>query len=111
LAALAAFSATISGHAVRTSLTGNPGPTISVNATASPAAPLPAVAGKLRRSFTTALGGAPVAVWGAASSDYLDLPHGIGLPNAQTHLISLTALYANASLVAGSWPTVVSGSA
>jgi hypothetical protein len=96
---------------VRTSLTGNPGTTISVNATVSSAATVPAVADKLRRSFTSALGGAPVEVWGAASSDYLDLPHNIGLPNAQTHLISLTALNAHASLVAGSWPTVVSGSA
>ena len=111
VAALAAFSATVSSHAVRSSLTGNPGTTISVNATVSSAATVPAVAGKLRRSFSTALGGAPVTVWGAASSDYLDLPHGIGLPNAQTHLISLTALNAHASLVAGSWPTVVSGSA
>ena len=111
LAALAAFSATVSSHAVRTSLTGNPGTTISVNATVSSAATVPAVAGRLRTSITTALGGAPVVVWGAASSDYLDFPHGVGLPNAQTHLISLTALNAHAVLVAGSWPTVVSGSA
>jgi hypothetical protein len=111
VAALAAFSSTVSNHAVRTSLTANPGTTISVNATVSSAATVPAVAGKLRRSFTSALGGAPVEVWGTASSDYLDLPHNIGLPNAQTHLISLTALNAHASLVAGSWPTVVSGSA
>jgi hypothetical protein len=111
LAALAAFSATVSSHAVRTSLTGNPGTTISVNATVSTAATVPAVAGRLRASVSTALGGAPVAVWGAASSDYLDFPHGVGLPNAQTHLISLTALNAHAVLVAGSWPTVVSGSA
>jgi hypothetical protein len=111
LAALAAFSATVSSHAVRTSLTGNPGTTISVNATVSSATTVPAVGGKLRRSLSTALGGVPVAVWGAASSDYLDFPHGIGLANAQTHLISLTALNAHAALVAGSWPTVVSGSA
>jgi len=111
LAALAAFSATVSSHAVRTSLAGNPGTTISVNASVSSAATVPAVAAKLRSSFTTALGGAPVAVWGAASSDYLDLPRGTGLPNAQTHLISLTALNAHASLVTGSWPTVVSGPA
>jgi hypothetical protein len=109
LAALAAFSATVSSHAVRTSLTGNPGTKISVNATVSSAATVPAVAGKLRTSITSALGGVPVAVWGAASSDYLDFPHGVGLPNAQTHLISLTALNAHAVLVAGSWPTVVSG--
>jgi hypothetical protein len=111
LAALAAFSATVSSHAVRTSLTGNPGTTISVNATVSSATTVPPVGGKLRRSLSTALGGVPVAVWGAASSDYLDYPHGIGLANAQTHLISLTALYAHAVLVAGSWPTVVGGSA
>jgi hypothetical protein len=111
LAALAAFSATVSNHAVRTSLTGNPGTSVSVNATVSSVATVPAVGGKLRRSLSTALGGAPVTVWGAASSDYLDFPHGTGLPNAQTHLISLTALNAHASLVAGSWPTVVSGSA
>ena len=111
LAALAAFSATVSSHAVRTSLTGNPGTTISVNATVSSAATVPAVGGKLRTSLSSALGGVPVTVWGAASSDYLDLPRGTGLANAQTHLISLTALYAHAALVAGSWPTVVSGSA
>ena len=111
LAALAAFSATVSSHAVRTSLTGNPGTTISVNATVDSAATVPAVGGKLRTSLSSALGGVPVTVWGAASSDYLDLPRGIGLANAQTHLISLTALYAHAALVAGSWPTVVSGSA
>ena len=111
LAALAAFSATVSSHAVRTSLTGNPGTTISVNATVSSAATVPAVGGKLRTSLSSALGGVPVAVWGAASSDYLDLPRGTGLANAQTHLISLTALNAHAALVAGSWPTVVSGSA
>jgi FtsX-like permease family len=111
LAALAAFSATVSGHAVRTSLAGNPGTTISVNATVSSAATVPAVAGKLRTSFTTALGGVPVTVWGAASTDYLDFPRGIGLPNAQTHLICMTALNAHAVLVTGSWPTVVSGSA
>ena len=111
LAALAAFSATVSSHAVRTSLTGNPGTTISVNATVSLAATVPAVGGKLRTSLSSALGGVPVAVWGAASSDYLDLPRGTGLANAQTHLISLTALNAHAALVAGSWPTVVSGSA
>jgi len=111
LAALAAFSATVSSHAVRTSLTGNPGTTISVNATVSSAATVPAVGGKLRASLSSALGGVPVAVWGAASSDYLDLPRGTGLANAQTHLISLTALNAHAALVAGSWPTAVSGSA
>jgi hypothetical protein len=111
LAALAAFSATVSSHAVRTSLTGNPGTTISVNATVNSAATVPAVGGKLRTSLSSALGGVPVAVWGAASSDYLDLPRGTGLANAQTHLISLTALNAHAALVAGSWPTVVSGSA
>ena len=111
LAALAAFSATVSSHAVRTSLAGNPGTTISVNATVNSAATVPAVSGKLRTSLSSALGGVPVAVWGAASSDYLDLPRGTGLANAQTHLISLTALNAHAALVAGSWPTVVSGSA
>ena len=111
LAALAAFSATVSSHAVRTSLTGNPGTTISVNATVNSAATVPAAGGRLRASLSSALGGVPVTVWGAASSDYLDLPHGIGLANAQTHLISLTALYAHAVLVAGSWPTMVSGSA
>jgi hypothetical protein len=111
LAALAAFSATVGSHAVRTSLSGNAGTTISVNATVSTAATVPAADGKLRTSLSSALGGVPVTVWGAASSDYLDFPPGIGLANAQTHLISLTALYAHAVLVAGSWPTVVSGSA
>ncbi len=111
LAALAAFSATVSSHAVRTSLAGNSGTTISVTATVDSAATVPRVSGRLRTSLPSALGGAPVTTWGAASSDYLDFPRGIGLPNAQTHLISLTALYAHAVLVAGSWPTVVSGSA
>jgi len=110
LAALAAFSATVSGHAVRTSLEGNSGTTISVNATVDSAATVQSVGGKLRTWFTAALG-APVTVWDAASSDYLNFPRGIGLPDAQTHLISLTGLYAHAVLVAGSWPTVVSGSA
>jgi hypothetical protein len=111
LAALAAFSATVSSHAVRTSLSGNPGTTITVNATVGSAGVVPKTTGRLRSWLTDALGGVPVTTWGAASSDYLDLPRGIGLPSAQTHLISLTALYAHADLLAGSWPTVPSGSA
>jgi hypothetical protein len=110
LAALAAFSATISSHAVRTSLAGNPGTTITVNASANSAAVVPRASGRLRSWLAGALG-VPVTTWGAASSDYLDFPRGIGLPNAQTHLISLTALYAHADLLAGSWPAVASGPA
>jgi hypothetical protein len=110
LAALAAFSATVSSHAVRTSLAGNPGTTVGVSASAGSAATVVQTSGRLRSWLAHALG-APVTVWGAASSDYLDFPRGIGLPNAQTHLISLTALDAHADLLAGSWPTTVNGSA
>jgi hypothetical protein len=111
LAALAAFSGTVSSHAVRSSLAGNSGTTMSVNATVSSAATVPRVSDRLRASLSAALGGVPVAIWGAASSDYLNLPRGIGLPNGQTHLISMTGLNAHAVLIAGSWPTLVSGSA
>jgi hypothetical protein len=111
LAALAAFSATVSSHAVRTSLAGNPGTTIAVNASVGSAATVSQASGRMRSWLAQALGGAPVTIWGAASSDYLDFPRGIGLPNAQTHLISLTALDAHADLLTGSWPTTVNGSA
>jgi FtsX-like permease family len=104
LAAFASFSATVSSHAVRTSLAGSPGATISVNASASSAAG-PARAGtKLATSLRRALPGVPVTVWTALSSDYLDVPPGRGLPNAETHIISLAALSSHAVLVSGSWP-------
>ncbi len=110
LAALASFSATISSHAVHTSLAGHDGTTVSVTATANSAAAVPRAAGRIRASLVRALGGVPVTVWDAASSDYLDFPRGIGLPNAQTHLISLTGLNAHATLLTGAWPGVLRGS-
>jgi FtsX-like permease family len=104
LAAFASFSATVSSHAVRTSLAGSPGATVSVTASVSSAADAARAGTKLAASLTHALPGVPVTVWTAVSSDYLDIPPGRGLPNAETHLISLAALSSHAVLVSGSWP-------
>jgi hypothetical protein len=104
LAAFASFSATVSSHAVRTSLTGNPGTTISVTASVSSTADATRAGTKLATSLASALPGVPLTVSAAVSSDYLDIPHGRGLPNAETHVISLAALPSHAVLVSGSWP-------
>jgi hypothetical protein len=104
LAAFASFSATVSSHAVRTSLAGNPGTTISVTGSVTSATGAARAGAKLAASVRNALPGVPVTVWTAVSSDYLDIPRGLGLPNAETHLISLAALSRHAVLVAGSWP-------
>jgi hypothetical protein len=104
LAALASFLATISAHAVHTTLAGNSGTTVSVTATVGSAAAVTQESGTIAASLTRALDGAPVTVWGAPSSDYLDFPHGVGLANAQTHLIALADLPGHAALLRGSWP-------
>jgi len=104
LAAFASFSATVSSHAVRTSLAGNSGATISVTAVVSSTAGAARAGTKLAASLTGALPGVPVTVWTSVSSDYLDIPHGLGLPNGETHLISLAALSRHAVLLSGSWP-------
>jgi FtsX-like permease family len=104
LAAFASFSATVSSHAVRTSLAGNSGTTISVNGSVSSAAGAARAGSKVAASLRTALPGVPVTVWTAVSSGYLDIPRGLGLPNGETHLISLAALPRHAVLLSGSWP-------
>jgi FtsX-like permease family len=104
LAAFASFSATVSSHAVRTSLAGNPGAPISVTASVSSAADAARAGTKLAASLRSALPGVPVTVWTAVSSDYLDIPPGRGLPNGETHMISLAALSSHAVLLSGSWP-------
>ena len=109
LAALASFSATISSHAVRATLAGNPAATISVTSSADSAAAAARADRRLRASLRRALAGVPVTIWTALSSDYLDLPPGLGLPHAQTHVISLPALPGHAALLAGSWPGGVQG--
>jgi hypothetical protein len=104
LAALASFSGTVSSHAVHTALAGNPGTTVSVTGTVGSAATAARDGGAIAAALTRALAGAPVTVWTAASSDYLDLPAGTGLRNAQTHLISLASLNRHADLLTGTWP-------
>ena len=104
VAALASFSAAVSSHAVRTSLAGDPGTTISVTASATSTAAAARADAAVRATLTRALPGVPVSIWSAVSSDYLDVPPGLGLPHAQTHLISLAGLPGHASLLAGSWP-------
>jgi ATPase subunit of ABC transporter with duplicated ATPase domains len=86
LAAFASFSATVSANAVRTSLAGNPGTTVSVTASVTSAAGATQAGGKLAAALRRALPGLPVTVWSAASSDYLDIPPGRGLPHAETQL-------------------------
>src|ERR1700729_2225275 len=110
VAALASFSAAVSSHAVRTSLAGNPGTTISLTASTASAAAAARAAAAVRASLTRALPGVPVTIWPAVSTDYLDVPPGLGLPHAQTHLISLAGLPAHARLLAGSWPGSTRGS-
>src|SRR5580704_11595336 len=92
LAAFASFSATVSANAVRTSLAGNPGTTVSVTASVTSAAGATLAGGTLAAALRRALPGLPVTVWSAASSDYLDIPPGRGLPHAETHVISLATL-------------------
>lgn len=104
LAAFASFSGALGDNAVRTTLAGNPQTTISVTASAAAAAQVAPAGRQIRRSLMRALSGLPVSVWGAASSGYLNIPPGRGLPHAQTHLISLTGLPDHAVLVDGSWP-------
>jgi len=104
VAALASFSATVSSHAVRTSLAGDPGTTISITASATSVAAAARADADVRATLTRALPGVPLSIWSAVSSDYLDVPPGHGLPHAQTHLISLAGLPGHASLLAGSWP-------
>jgi hypothetical protein len=104
LAAFASFSATVSSHAVRTSLAGNPGATISVTASVSSAADATRAGTKLAASLRSALPAVPVTIWAAVSSDYLDIPPGRGLRNGETHIISLAALSRHAVLLSGSWP-------
>jgi hypothetical protein len=104
LAAFASFSATVSSHAVRTSLAGNSAATISVTAAVTSTAGAAHAGTKLAASLTSALPGVPVTVWTAVSSDYLDIPRGLGLPNGETHIISLAALSRHAVLLSGSWP-------
>jgi FtsX-like permease family len=104
VAALASFLATISSHAVHTTLTGNSGATVSLTATVGSAAAVTRENSTIAASLTRALGGAPVTVWGTPSSDYLDFPRGIGLAKAQTHLIALADLPGHAALLQGSWP-------
>jgi hypothetical protein len=110
VAALASFSAAVSSHAVRTSLAGNPGTTISLTASTASTAAAARADAAVRASLTRALPGVPVTIWSAVSSDYLDVPPGLGLPHAQTHLISLAGLPGHASLLAGSWPGSSKGS-
>jgi hypothetical protein len=110
LAAFASFSATVSANAVRTSLAGNPGTTVSVTASVTSAAGATQAGGKLAAALRRALPGLPVTVWSAASSDYLDIPPGRGLPHAETHVISLAALARHAVLLSGSWPGSGGGS-
>jgi hypothetical protein len=109
LAALASFSATVSSHAVRTSLADSPGTTISVTSSVGSVAGAARADRAVRASLTRALAGVPVAIWTSVSSDFLDLPPGLGLPNAQTHVISLAALSGHAMLLAGSWPGAAAG--
>ena len=104
LAAFASFSATVSSHSVRTSLAASPGTTISVTASLSSAADATRAGTRLGASLRRALPGVPVTVWTAASTDYLDIPPGRGLPNGETHVISLAALPSHAVLLSGSWP-------
>ena len=110
LAAFASFSATVSANAVRTSLAGNPGTTVSVTASVTSAAGATQAGGKLAAGLRRALPGLPVTVWSAASSDYLDIPPGRGLPHAETHVISLAGLARHAVLLSGSWPGSGGGS-
>jgi hypothetical protein len=110
LAAFASFSATVSSDAVRTSLAGNPGTTVSVTASVTSAAGVTRASGRLVAGLRRALPGLPVTVWSAASSDYLDIPPGRGLPHAETHVISLAALSRHAVLLSGSWPGPGGGS-
>lgn len=107
LAALASLSATISSHAVRTALAGNSGTTISVTSSAGSAAAAARIVSRLRASLTRALASVPVTIWTALSSDCLDLPPGLGLPHAQTHVVSLAALPGHATLLSGLWPGAV----
>jgi putative ABC transport system ATP-binding protein len=109
LAALASFSATVSSHAVRTTLAGNSGTTISVTSPVDSAAAATRADGRLRASLRRALAGVPLTIWTALSSDYLDMPAGLGPPHAQTHVISLADLPGHAALLAGSWPGRVPG--
>jgi len=110
LAAFASFSAMVGSDAVRTSLAGNPGTTVSVTASVTSAAGAAQASGKLVAALRRALPGLPVTVWAAASSDYLDIPPGRGLPHAETHVISLAALSRHAVLLSGSWPGSGGGS-
>jgi hypothetical protein len=109
LAALASFSATISSQAVRASLAGSSGTTISVTSSVGSTAAAARADVRLRASLARALAGVPVTIWTSVSSDYLDLPPGLGLPNGQTHVISLAGLPGHARLLAGSWPGAVQG--
>jgi FtsX-like permease family len=104
LAAFASFSGALGGNAVRTTLVASSQTTISVTATVSTTAEVAPAGRSIRTSLRRALSGLPVTVWGAASSSYLGLPSGRGLPNAQTHVISLTDLPGHAVLLRGTWP-------
>jgi hypothetical protein len=110
LAAFTSFSATVSSNAVRTSLAGNPGTTVSVTSSVTSAAGATQASGKLAAALRRVLPGLPVTVWSSASSDYLDLPPGRGLPHAEIHVISLAALSRHAVLLSGSWPGSGGGS-
>jgi FtsX-like permease family len=104
MAALAAFSTTVSSDAVRSSLASNPGTTISVTDSVTSTAGAAGAGRKITGSLGRALPGLPLTVWSAVSSDYLDLPPGRGLPGGQTHVISVADLSQHARLLAGSWP-------
>jgi hypothetical protein len=103
IAALACFSTTVMSDAVRTSLAGNPGTTISVSGSVTSTAGAAGAGRKLSALLTRALPGLPLTVWSAVSSDYLDLPPSRGLSHPQIQVISLAALSRHAELLAGSW--------
>jgi len=104
LAAFASFSGAIAGGAVRTTLARSPQTTISVTASVTAAAEVSRAGTAIHASLARALPRVPVTVWGAASSGYLNIPPGRGLPKAQTHVISLAGLAEHAVLLQGSWP-------
>jgi hypothetical protein len=111
LAALASFSATVTGYAVRTTLTHNPATTISLTSSVSSPAAVTRADRTVRQILLTALPAAPLAIVDSVQSDYLDIPADIAGRNAETHVISLPDLAAHAVLLAGAWPAGDDGAA
>jgi FtsX-like permease family protein len=103
-AAAASFASTVTGIAVRRSLTSDPGNSILVTTQTSAAD-----AGRTGAIITTAIrpasSGLPLAFSASLQSQYLNLTQGApaGL-RAQAQIVSLPELARHAALVSGTWP-------